>query len=157
MIAHDVVASTNSGYCATVLANFVHCYCKSSATSTPLVLSYLALPIVLSEELTSTFEGCNSRTGLLAWLERSPQIYYRLASRITPCREICTAAIRFSCLSKTLRLDEVGGLSPYKTTPPDAGKIFSVKAPLERARMLGTWFASCGSARTVFESLGVKP
>lgn len=157
MAAHDVVAETNPGYCAVVLANFVFAYNKQSTARAPLVFAYIALPIALSEELSATFEGCNSRTGLLAWLERSPQVSYQLAFRIKPSRDICISAVRFSCLSNTLLLDESGGLSLCKATPPSNRAVSSATAALARARLLGTWLATAGSPRTVFQSLGVLP
>lgn len=153
---HDVHAETNPGYCAVSIAHFVKAYREVSYQDPILALAYIALPLILSDDLSSTFEGCNAQTGLLMWLERNPRITVRLGSRINPSLPICTDAIRYGCFSGILLLNQTGNLvaGPDKLPTEKAANIAS--GAFKRARLLGRWFGGVGSARAVCEFLGVS-
>jgi len=154
--AHDVYAETNPGYCAATIAHFAKAYSESSVQHPILALAYLALPLALSEDLSSTFDGCNARTGLIVWLDRNPRITINLASRVNPSLTICTEAIRYGCLIGILTLDQLGRLTSTSAALPTETPTNTSSRTFKRSRLLGTWFAGTGSARSVFESLGVS-
>ena len=154
--AHDIHAETNPAFCAAVLARFCEAHRLPYERSPALLTAYLVLPIALSEDLATTFEGCNKNTGLLVWLERSPRVLADLAVRVNGTLQITTNAVRFGCITGILRLD-----AECLTDLPDVKVPASVMAgpsssACKRARLLGSWFAGAGSARAVMEAMGVS-
>ena len=67
-VAHDMYGETNPAFRST-----------RSPTSRTLTCQ---LPVALSGDLAAAFGGTNKNTGLLEWLERSPQVQVGLANRL---------------------------------------------------------------------------
>jgi hypothetical protein len=156
--AHDIHAETNPAYCAIVLAHFCEVYQEHQihghAPSAGIV--YLVLPLILSEDLATTFDGCNKNTGLLVWLARSSRILLGLSQRVNTTLAVSTEAIRFGCFAELLRLNHVGEIESLDRHVPAAVSGGVVGGALKRARLLGIWFAGAGSARAVMEALGLS-
>jgi len=153
-IAHDVFAETNPAFCTYVLAAFVTSYLSMRKDGPEAPISYLALPLALSGDLTSTFDGTNRNTGLLEWLERNPHIQVGLSTRINASMNIVTDAIRFACFVQILDLDEAGRLQLGRSKlKKRAAKALSDEPArsIKHAERLGFWFAMAGSTRTVFD------
>jgi hypothetical protein len=158
IVAHDVYAETNPAFGAAVLTEFVKAYLlnRPEGPETPLV--YLALPVALSGELAAAFDKTNKNTGLLEWLERSPQVQIGFAERVNASLDIVSDSIRFGCFTRVLALGEGARLrlgdrklSPSAITAlgNEPGQVFKY------AGRLGHWFASAGSTRSVFDIMGL--
>lgn len=157
-IARDVFAETNPAFCCVVFAQFCLAYQQVQLVERPptAALIYLVLPIAISEDLAPTFEGCNKETGLTVWLTRNPKVVAELAKKVNLTLEITTAAIRFGCVTGTLRLSDGGEVeSALKKFPATVTGGVAGKA-LKRARLFGAWAAAMGSPRAVLEALGVS-
>ena len=102
-LAHDIYAETNPAFCAYALAVFTTAFITIKSDGPELPTVYLALPVALSGDLSGTFGGTNKNTGLLEWLERSPQVQVRLAERVNASMEIVTNAIWFGCFARVLK------------------------------------------------------
>lgn len=158
MISRDVLAETNPAFCCVVFAQFCLAYQKAQkARSAPAAaLMYLVVPIAISEDLAYSFEGCNIDTGLSVWLNRSPQVVAELAKKVNLTLDITTAAIRFGCVTGTLRLTYDGDLESSLEKIPVSVTGSVVRPALKRARLFGAWAATMGSPRAVLEALGVS-
>lgn len=158
MTARDVFAETNPAFFCVVFAQFCRSYQQAQPVQRPpaAALIYLVVPIAISEELAHTFEGCNIDTGLAVWLHRSPRAVAELAKKVNLTLEITTAAIRFGCVTGTLRLTGDGDLESSLTKIPVSVTGGVAGAALKRARMFGAWAAAMGSPRAVLEALGVS-
>lgn len=157
-VAHDIYSEVNPAFCAYALAGFTTAYLSMSVVGPELPTAYLALPIALSGDLGGAFDGTNKNTGLLQWLERSPQVQVGLAERVNASMDIATEAIRFGCFARVLAVDEsarlrLGGRK-IKKAAVDALSEEPAQA-LKRAERLGYWFAAAGSTRTVFDMMGL--
>ncbi|MEO1017340.1 MAG: three component ABC system middle component, partial [Pseudomonadota bacterium] len=73
-VAHDIYSETNPAFCTYVLVYFTTAYLSRSDDGPEIPVVYLALPLALSADLGSTFNGTNRNTGLLEWLERSTKV-----------------------------------------------------------------------------------
>ncbi|MFN3725972.1 MAG: three component ABC system middle component [Allosphingosinicella sp.] len=158
ILAHDLYAETNPAFCTYALAEFLKAFVEVDETGAELPLAYLALPIALSEDLAGSFEGTNKKTGLLEWLERTPQMSVGLAQRVNASLEIVTPAVRYGCFADVLVLGADGRMRPgAKAVKPTAiTKLDSISAgAIRRAGRLGTWFAMAGSTRNIFGILGL--
>jgi len=156
--AHDVYAETNPAFCAAALVEFTKSYISERQYGPELPVAYLALPLALSGELAGSFDKTNKKTGLLEWLERSPQVRVRLAERINASLDIVSDGIRFGCFTHLIAIGEGARLrlSDQKLKPSainllgaESGQVF------KRADRLGHWFAAAGSTRSVFDIMGL--
>ncbi|MBN9464061.1 hypothetical protein ABIB58_000561 [Brevundimonas sp. UYEF29] len=159
MIAHDIYAETNPAWGAWVLSSFIRGFSEAGAQGVDLPIAYLALPICLSGDLLSTFDGTNKKTGLREWVERSPQIQLELGDRLNGSLRIVSEAVRLGCFTNAVRLDTEGrllvGSLPLKT---DLAKGLSpaLAGPVKRADRLGYWMGMAGSTKTIFDIVGIS-
>lgn len=155
-VAHDIFAETNPAFCAHVIAAFSKGYHSISEARVDLALCYVALPITLSGELTSTFGGSNRNTGLLEWLRRHPVIQIGLSERIDGSLDIVTAAVRFGCFSKILTMDMSGRIAPgVQRLKRPADLSDEIRNVFKHSERLGIWMAMAGSTRTTLDMMGV--
>lgn len=155
---YDVFAETNPAFCAYALTRFTEAFESLNAEGPELPLSYLALPIALSGDLSRAFDGTNRNTGLLEWLTRSPGVQIELAARVNGSMGIVTEAIRFSCFMRVITIDTTGRLkSGPKRLKKSAlnGLSEGPVASIKNSERLGYWFAMAGSARTTFDMMGL--
>jgi Family of unknown function (DUF6521) len=156
-VAHDVFSETNPAFCAYALAGFTAAFAKVNDQGPELAVVYLALPVALSGDLGDAFDRTNKNTGLLEWLERSPQIQIGLNERVNDSMSIVTGAIRFGCFSRVLVLEGARlRLGERKIKKSFVKAITEGTAQsLKRAERLGYWFAAAGSTKTVFDMMGL--
>ncbi len=157
-VAHDVFAETNPAFCAYALTGFTAAYVSIKDAGPELPLGYVALPIALSGDLAGTFDGTNRKTGLLEWLNRSPQVQVGLAERINASMPVVTEAVRFACFARVLAVEADGrirvGSQKLKKSAIDGLGEGPARA-LKHAERLGYWFAMAGSTRTTFDMMGL--
>lgn len=157
-VTHDVYAETNPAFCAAVLAEFTKAYLSARPKGPEAPVAYLALPVALSGELARAFDGTNKNTGLLEWLERSPQVQVGLADRVNASLSIVTDAIRFGCFTRVLAIGEGARLKlgDQKLKPGAISALGDEPGQaIKRAGRLGHWFAIAGSTRSVFDMMGL--
>lgn len=156
--AHDIYAETNPAYYAWALTSFTNAYQTIQTAGPDLPLAYISLPIALSGDLSAAFGGTNRKTGLLEWLERSPQVQIGLAERVNASTEFVTTGLRFACFVRAVELTREGRLQ-LGATPPKlsarSGIDGEVTQAFKRAERLGYWFAMAGSTRNLFDIMGL--
>jgi hypothetical protein len=158
IVAHDVFSETNPAFCAYALVGFTAAFATVKKEWPQLPVAYLALPVALSGDLRGSFEGTNKNTGLLEWLERSPQIQIGLRERLNGSLTIVTEAVRFGCFSRVLAVDENARLRLGELSIKRAALNTLSEGPLQsvkRAERLGYWFAAAGSTKTAFDMMGL--
>lgn len=160
LIAYDLFAETNPAFGTYGLLDFCRKYIAASGRQPNFALSYIALPIALSDDLNTSFEETTSRTGLLSWLNRYPDVRVDLGARLDAAKDIVSAALRFGLSTRVLLLEPDGslGLGARKPVQAAADNLpQNAKRVLKRASRLGTWMGNTGSAGTIFSAFGVIP
>lgn len=158
IVAHDVYSETNPAFCTYAMVVFTTAYLSVNSEGPEVPTVYLALPVALSGDLGGTFYGTNKNTGLLEWLERSPQLQVALAERVNATMDIVTEAIRFGCFTHLLAVSEGARLKlgNQKLKKSAINALSEEPAQtIKRAERLGYWFATAGSTRTVFDMMGL--
>jgi Family of unknown function (DUF6521) len=156
-VAHDIFSETNPAFCAYALAGFTAAFATLNNLGPELAVAYLALPVALSGDLGGAFDKTNKNTGLLEWLERSPQIQIGLSERVNGSLSIVTEAIRFGCFTGVLALDQGARLRlGERKIKKSAVKAITegTAQSLKRAERIGYWFAAAGSTKTIFDMMG---
>jgi hypothetical protein len=157
-VAHDVYAETNPAFCAAALVEFTKAYLSAKPEGPEMPVAYLALPVALSGELAGAFEGTNKNTGLLEWLERSPQVQIGLADRLNASLDIVSDSIRFGCFAGVLVMGQgsrlqLGGRKLKASATSALGE--EPAQAIKRAGRLGHWFSPAGTTRTIFDLMGL--
>lgn len=155
-VAHDIFAETNPAFCAHVISAFSKGYRSLNDAGVDLALCYVALPITLSGELTSTFGGSNRNTGLLEWLRRHPAIQIGLSDRVNDSLDIVSEAVRFGCFSKILTMDNSVRIAPGPQRIKRPAELSDeIRIALKHSERLGIWMAMAGSTRTTLDLMGI--
>jgi hypothetical protein len=156
--AHDLYAERNPAFGVYAAAAFVFEFSETRLQGADLPIVYVALPIALSEDLALSFEGTNKNTGLLEWIERTPQMSVGLADRVNAGLLTVGDAVRYGCFTNVLLLSPEGRVGPGSKKPkqsPLNGLDTVTLGAIRRAGRLGHWFASAGSTRNIFGILGL--
>lgn len=159
-ISYDLFAETNPAFGAYGLLGFCRKHIAAAGRRPDLSLSYIALPIALSDDLNESFEQTAASTGLLSWLTRYPDVRLNLGARLDASKDIVSAALQFALSTKALLLEPDGTIGPGSRKPAQApveNMPHNPKRALKRAERLGTWMGNAGSAGTIFSAFGVTP
>ena len=158
----DIFAETNPAFCAYAIHSFASAYEEANSDLASVLLSYVVLPLALSAEFVPTFERTNKATGLLTWIDRSPEITIGLHSRINSTLRITKDAISFGCLCGIITLGSDAKLRANPIRKNNKIKKINLSTSneahlsIKRAERLGIWFGNINSTKAVFSILGLS-
>jgi hypothetical protein len=158
--AHDLFAETNPAFGVFVIVGFCRSFREVSETAPAIALLYLAVPIAMSGDTQASFSETNSRTGLLAWLNRYPEIRLDLGARLDASLPIVSASVKLGLTTRALELG-VGGVIGLGSQVPAKTHVDRLprdpKQVVRRAERLGAWMAGAGTIGSIFSAFGVMP
>lgn len=154
-ISIDIFAETNPAFCSLIIFNFCKGYFKETNFGVPFPLLILPLPIVLSNDLSKSFDGTNVKTGFFRWIENNPEILLELTTRINESNEFLKPAIEFGVFKKIFTIDSSGLLIPdesgvNKRKKSEFDKLFKT------AERFGSWIGQVNSTKTIYNCLGIQ-
>ena len=159
-VAHDLFAETNPAFGVFTLVGFCRSFWKESEKAPALALLYLAVPVAMSGDTQTSFSDTNSKTGLLAWLNRYPEIRLDLGARMDASLPIVSASVKLGLTSRALELgkDGVIGLGSNVPARTHVGRLpLEPRQIIRRAERLGTWMSAAGTTGSIFSAFGVIP
>jgi Family of unknown function (DUF6521) len=159
-VAHDLFAETNPAFGVFTIVGFCRSFWKVSERAPTVGLLYLAVPIAMSSDTQTTFSDTNSKTGLLTWLNRHPEIRLDLVERLNASLHIVSASIKLGLASRALELGKEGMIGLGSNVPAKAHADQLPPEPrqvIRRAERLGTWMAGAGTTGSIFSAFGVMP
>lgn len=154
-ISIDIFAETNPAFCSLLIFNFCKGYFNETKSGVPFPLIILPLPVVLSNDLSKSFEGTNVKTGFFKWIENNPEILLDLTSRINDSAEFLKPAIEFGVFKELFGIDSSGLVIPRensieKSKNPELDKLF------KSAERMGKWIGQVDSTKTIYNHLGLQ-
>lgn len=159
-VAHDLFAETNPAFGVFTIVGFCRSFREASEKAPAVALLYLAVPIALSGDTQTSFSDTNSRTGLLAWLNRYPEIRLDLGARLDASLPIVSASVKLGLASRALELGK-GGVIRLGSSVPSKAHVERLppepRQVIRRAERLGTWMAGAGTTGSIFSAFGVTP
>jgi hypothetical protein len=159
-VAHDLFAETNPAFGTFTIVGFCRNFWEAAGRAPAVGLLYLAVPVAMSGDTQTSFSDTNSRTGLLAWLNRYPEIRLDLGARLDASLPIVSAAVKLGLASRALELGKGGTIGLGRNVPAKAHVDRlprESKQVIRRAERLGTWMAGAGSTASIFSAFGVMP
>ena len=150
----------NPAFCCIVLTSSDVGYMSIDSAGIPYPLAFMVLPVVLHKS-TRNLLPRDKRTSLATWIQQNTEVRILFAERVIALRAYTREAILFGMLHNWLVLVEGGRLQ----TNLDDSNVDSIVKKLEdeakecarKARIVGQWFASAGSAETVMALWGIMP
>lgn len=157
MRTKEVAYLLNPAFCGRVLYGTVKKYNKISNKAFPFPLIYLVLPLVLHK---NTRRLINSKTAMLVWIQKYPELLVGFAQRASDLVEITNEAVELLLQSELLQLTDRAELQVNKTIKAMNKTKFAddeIKECVNKSEHVGKWFAVAGSTETIYISLGVRP
>ena len=154
-ISTDIFAETNPAFCSLVMLKYCEGYFKETNEGVPFPLMLLPLPIILSEDLTKTFEGTNRRTGFFRWVENNPELLLNLSERIEDSFEFIKPAVEFGFYKRILNLGNRGSVIPLSENI-NKNKKSNLDKFYKHSGLMGHWFGQIKSVKTIYNCLGIQ-
>lgn len=151
-----VAAMLNPALIAAFLATTAEGYAKETGQGVPVVLSFVAAPLVLHRGTREALPA-STTTHLATWVSRNPVLRAGLPQRAVSLVEPVRAGLRFGLAHGVLsidgdRLSAVARKRPRGVRPPP-----QLNEILRKANLVGRWLAKTDSPATVLALLGVAP
>lgn len=157
MRTHEVAFLFNPAFCGRVLYTTIKTYNEKTNRAFPFPLIYLVLPLVLHKE---TRNNINSRTSLLMWVQRYPQLLIDFPQRARELVPITNESMEFLFQTGKILLTPNGELEISPTTRTLSKTKFvddEILECIKKGEHVAKWFSAAGKVETVYIELGVKP
>lgn len=155
--AQEIAFLLNPAFCSRILYSSIKAYSENAHRALPFPLIYLILPLVLHK---ATRENISSRTQLLVWIQRYPELLIDFPQRAHDLVPITNESLEFLIQAGYVSLTPNGEIDIVKTKKTLSKTKFvddEVKNCLTKSEHIAKWFATDGKAETIYVSLGVRP
>jgi hypothetical protein len=151
----------NAAFCSLVLAQCSKGYYKESENGLPIILSFLALPLLLHPETRQSLPFQITST-MGAFLENRPYVLPGLGERSRVLAPYTKAGIYFGSNNQLLVVDKTLGTlhcGPQAKVTKKFVEFLSVDSAeiFDKAIFVGRWFSQSGSPANIFSLWGVSP
>lgn len=152
----DIFSQTNPGFCALILFTFVKAYEEEAQTKLTFPLLLIPIPLVLSNDLSDSFRSTNKRTGFFNWIERNPNIRFKLKSRLEDSIGYIKPAIEYGFYKGILMISDDGKIYIDRKAVDSYNTNSLTKSFYRKAELLGLWMGQIDSPKTIFNLLGIS-
>ncbi len=154
----EIANLLNPAFCCVCLSSSVLGYCDLDSEGMPYPLSFMVLPIVLHKTTRETLPR-DIRTSLLLWLQQHPEAKVQYAERVIALKPHTREALIFGSVHGYLSFEKSGRIKAMATNA-QAGRFVRLheneaRECVGRARFVGKWLASGGTAATVMALWGI--
>jgi len=154
----EIANLLNPSFCALILYSTIFEYQKKAKDGLPFPLLYLILPIVLHK---STRDRINSRTNMVVWLQRNPDVLVGFPERAKSLVSFTNEAIEFLLLQEICIINNgksfitktvsKSNISQYITSDEEVNDC------IQKAENVGRWFCNMRAPENIYAAWGVKP
>ena len=150
----EVAYLLNPAFCAIVIGECIEEYTKKKREGFPFFLVYLILPIILHR---NTRIKISSRTFMYSWIQRHPEVLVGFASRTENLKKITNEAVLFLTNDTNIKIFGPNIITNKTIKTKVENMDHEIKECLVKARHVGRWFASAGTAENIFSAWGIRP
>ncbi|HUM85108.1 MAG TPA: DUF6521 family protein [Lachnospiraceae bacterium] len=147
----------NPAFCGRILYSTVQAYEKDCGREFPFPLIYLILPLITN---TLFREKISSRTQLMVWLQKNPEVLIDYASRTKHLVTITNETIEFCLQTGFIELTDEGKLHAGqggKSLSSNKYTDSEVEDCITKGSHVGRWFARAGKIENIYTMFGVRP
>lgn len=152
----EIAYLLNPAFCSSIIYHVVLEYQKKTKRAFPITLVYLILPIILHK---STRERITSRTNMVVWIQRNPDVLVGFPSRAKSLVPYANESVEFLLQQKILQITD-GELSVVKTLSKSRIEAITdqeIRECYNKAENVGRWFTQMGAEENIYAIWGVKP
>lgn len=155
---YDVANVYNPAFIGELLRMCAAGYADDSGEGMPLVLAFVALPLLLYKDSRSSLMAKRYRY-FRTWLDETPEVRVALAERARELRTFVQLGVAFALQHQAIRLDGEGELHAQPRAKPTRKGIRPPKDAehFKAAYALGRLLRQGGQLHNVFIALGVRP
>ena len=149
----EIAYLLNPAFCSSIIYHVILEYQKKAKRGFPFTLIYLILPIILHK---STRERITSRTNMVVWIQRSPDVLVGFSERAKSLVPFANESVEFLLQQKILQITN-GELSVVKTLSKskiDAIADLEIHECYNKAENVGRWFAQMGAEENIYAAWG---
>lgn len=156
--APEIANLLSPSFCALILYSTIFEYQKKTKDGLPFPLLYLILPMVLHK---STRDRINSRTNMVVWLQRNPDVLVGFYERAKSLVSFTNEAIEFLLFQETCIINNgkafitktvsKSHISQYVTSDEE------IKDCIQKSENVGRWFFKMHAPENIYAAWGVKP
>jgi hypothetical protein len=150
----DVFAETNPALCSLIIFHFCNGYEKRNKPGVPFPLVITILPIILSNDLSSSFDNTSVRTGFFGWIEKTPSIILNISDRINDSNEFIKPAIEYGLFKNIFAINEEGNLNSVQKSIKN--KKYNFDHLFKCSERLGGWMGEVNSVKTIYNHLAIQ-
>lgn len=154
----DVANVYNPAFIGELLRLCAETYVQEHDQGFPLILAYVALPLLLFKDSRQSLVTKRYKT-FRAWLDHHPEVRVTLGERARALHPFVRLAVVFAVQHRALTLNAEGLLEPLPRPRTAAPLVKRLKASEHSspAQHLGRLLAQGGQLHNVFIALGVRP
>lgn len=132
-------------------------YAEESGDGLPLVLAFVALPLLLYRDSRTSLTARRYRS-FRTWLDETPEVRVALGERSRELQAFVRLGVAFALQHRAVRLDEGGTLYAQPRARARRGAQLPKDAEhFKAAFVLGRLLRQGGQLHNVFIALGVRP
>ncbi|MEN6325626.1 MAG: three component ABC system middle component [Syntrophomonas sp.] len=152
----EIANLLNPAFCSSIIYHVILEYQKKAKREFPFTLIYLILPIVLHK---STRERITSRTNMVVWIQRYPDVLIGFPGRAKSLVSFANESIEFLLQRKILQItnSELSVAKTLSKSKIDAISDQEIQECYNKAENLGRWLAQMGAEENIYAAWGVKP
>lgn len=152
----EVANLFNPAFCSLLLRQTVTEYQKVNRRGLDYPIIFLVLPVILSKFIREALPA-TTRTKLHIWLQDHQEVRVDLDIKIKALSDFTKEAVIFGMQNKVLAFNEAGALiapkiklNQFESNDSEAAQC------LERAGMIGRWFANVNDTISLLSMWGIK-
>jgi len=152
----EIASNFNPAFCGELMYYVLEEYEKVSNKGLPLLLLPLILPIILHKGTRDTIGS--SRTRMSVWLHQNPEVKINFASRVDNLLEVTLETYAFLIYYNVIEVEDGGLILKNKLIKRKKIELHEeTKACIDKAKIIGRWFAKNSDVATIYFMWGVKP
>lgn len=155
----EIANLLNPAFYSLVLREAAKGYEGREKAGMPYSLLFLVPSIVLYKKTRDSLPNRNSSTSFGKWVMKSDKIVIGFANRTRQYTPYTKEALLFGIHHGVIRIDQnTGNVLPYKELHLIPWSSNSTpKECLNKAKLIGQWFADVGDPTSIYRALGVRP
>ncbi|MBE6059277.1 MAG: hypothetical protein E7215_03760 [Clostridium sulfidigenes] len=152
----EVANNFNPAFCGEIVYYVLEEYYKERKDGLPFLLLFLVLPIVLHKETRRKI--ISSRGYMSVWLHQNQEVKVNFAQRANQLLDVTIETYLFLIAYKVIKLED-GKIFIETKLPKRKNELLhdETKDCIEKAKVIGRWFARNKDTATIYVMWGVRP
>lgn len=152
----EIASNFNPAFCGELIYYVLEEYQKINNKGLPFLLLPLVLPVVLHKDTRDTMSS--SRTHMSVWLHQNSEVKINFADRVSNLLEITLETYAFLIYYNVIEIKNGSLFLKNKLIKRKSIELHEeTKDCIDKAKIVGRWFAKNKDVSTIYFMWGIKP